>query len=182
MCSRVAASVAYATGSWDVRDPMSKTTPTAGLIMPDVERLNDTSLLGHWMVVNSYEEYEELAVNYGSEQTWAWKQVGAGAEVPAGFIGGMFPINEAPTHVYVPEGGVLAALRRNLFLGRDSMSLFDTTKWVRNLETGLVDAWDRFAKGWDIQQTRNRAALGLGPDAPDSVENTARGQRYFNIQ
>jgi hypothetical protein len=186
MCSRVAASVAYATGSWDKRDNISSSSPPAGLVMPDLKRLEDKSLLGHWMVVNSYQDYEDLAVEYGNESKWTWKQI-SGESCDDGnprFAGALYPNEIKPTHIYVPESsGILASLRRNLFLKRDDMSLFDTSKWVRNLESGLIDAWDRFERGWEIQQDRNREALGLvnGPIADDS-ENAARGQRFFLIE
>jgi len=41
----------------------------------------------------------------------------------------------------------LYLLRRRLEDGRLSCPLFDTQRWVRNLETGLVMAWDRHEAG-----------------------------------
>lgn len=50
-----------------------------------------------------------------------------------------------------PEGGFdrrgsgeLMELRKSLFLHRDKMPLFDTERWVRNLEKGFQALWDHW--------------------------------------
>lgn len=43
--------------------------------------------------------------------------------------------------------GELASLRRNLFMNRDTMPLFDTLRWTRNLEKGYEEAWRRWVRG-----------------------------------
>lgn len=203
MCTRVAASVAYgecrkfanalATGCWDSREALLERP--VGLAMPEISRLHDDTLLGHWMVVNSYSEYEEMAVGYGNGQRWTWKQVnpsletefenpfapGSSTQLPVPF---RFDSSGRLTHVYIPESrGVLTSLRRNLFLSRDHMPLFDTARWVRNLETGLLQAWNRFSSSWAIQQVRNRANLGLirAANLREDPESRPRGQRVFEI-
>ncbi|KAJ3123283.1 hypothetical protein HK098_002071 [Nowakowskiella sp. JEL0407] len=42
-----------------------------------LDRLKDRSLLGHHMVVNSYDEYEEHAVKFGLSMKWQWKEIGS---------------------------------------------------------------------------------------------------------
>ncbi|KAJ3102705.1 hypothetical protein HDU97_000318 [Phlyctochytrium planicorne] len=116
MCSRVAASVAYATGSWDhwERDRLvaplfddgsepaaptvfkkDPTFPGIGLgtsvpahqegeTGPSPKRLTDDKwLLGHEMVVGSYEEYEERAVAFESREAGGAGENSAAARVAA---------------------------------------------------------------------------------------------------
>lgn len=87
--------------------------------------------LGKHMVVHSREEYEERAVALASAH-WAMivqeRSFGGEAEL-------------------VSEGSELLNLRRCLFLTRDTMPLFDTQRWVKNLEKGYVAAWKRWVDG-----------------------------------
>lgn len=89
MCSRVAASVAHATG------------------------------FGHEMIVSSLKEYEERAVWFGDN---------------------LHPGQQ-------DERNPLVSLRKNLFMNRDHMPLFDTRRWTGNLEKGYKEAWERWANG-----------------------------------
>lgn len=59
--------------------------------------------------------------------------------------------------------GELVDLRRNLFLNRDHMPLFDTARWVRDLELGLREVWRRWASGADFEGTREWEA-STGPE------------------
>ncbi|KAF7970118.1 hypothetical protein HWV62_25006 [Athelia sp. TMB] len=93
MCSRVAASVAHATG------------------------------FGAEMVVSSLDEYQELAVS------WA-----RGAH---------------------QSDSALRNLRRNLFLNRDRMPLFDTQRWTRNIEKGYQAAWVRWVNGSEDRDSKS---------------------------
>ncbi|KAH9950334.1 TPR-like protein [Amylocystis lapponica] len=65
---------------------------------------------------------------------------------------------------YVPEAdaggaavlraqGELIELRRNLYLNRDTMPLFDTKRWTRNLEKGLQEAWRRWVEGTQFEMS-----------------------------
>ncbi|OJA11148.1 hypothetical protein AZE42_02366 [Rhizopogon vesiculosus] len=79
---------------------------------------------GEFMVVSSKEEYEERAVALGNSMH----------------------------HTVQPNGDVEASgdlldLRRCLFLNRDSMPLFDTERWTRNLEKAYRIAWRRWVDG-----------------------------------
>lgn len=79
---------------------------------------------GEYMVVSSREEYEERAVALGNNTR----------------------------HVVQPNGDVEASgdlldLRRCLFLNRDSMPLFDTERWTRNLEKAYRICWRRWVDG-----------------------------------
>ena len=49
--------------------------------------------------------------------------------------------------------GPLADLRKNLFLTRDQSRLFDTQRWVANLEKGYREAWSRFVDGTDTEES-----------------------------
>ncbi|KAI8816235.1 glycosyl transferase family 41-domain-containing protein [Fimicolochytrium jonesii] len=82
MCSRVCASVSYATGSWTPGDikgikggVSALEEARAGILLEGVDRLKDPMLLGHWMVVKSYGEYEDVAVRLGREMKWEWMPV-----------------------------------------------------------------------------------------------------------
>jgi hypothetical protein len=79
MCSRVAASVAYATGAWNERDlKYSYHTVPCTAIGPFSEKAqskNDPNLLGHEMVVGSYKEYEDRAVELGMSMTWTSRNI-----------------------------------------------------------------------------------------------------------
>ncbi|KAG9035838.1 hypothetical protein FRB95_010432 [Tulasnella sp. JGI-2019a] len=75
---------------------------------------------GEKMIVSSLEEYEERAVSLAASLT--------------------------PT---APNAGEIMGIRKNLFLSRDRMPLFDTERWVRNFEKGLEEAWKRWETGTD---------------------------------
>lgn len=49
--------------------------------------------------------------------------------------------------------GDLADLRKKLFLSRDQSRLFDTKRWVANLERGYKEAWSRFVDGTDTEES-----------------------------
>lgn len=178
MCGRVAASVSYATGSWP--NPHKTSTKHGGIAL-NLERLKDPLLLGHSMVVNSYQEYEDRAVEFGSGVKWNWKNISSWrnqkihtavhqpdfsnetlmnsqhhslhqhhAQTPSPF----FPSYTTPTHIYVPSGFVVD-LRRRLFLTRDRIPLFDTRRWVRNLETGMQMALEKYERDWKVLRKKN---------------------------
>ena len=50
--------------------------------------------------------------------------------------------------------GEIVDLRRNIFLNRDHMPLFDTARWVLNLEKGFREVWRRWASGTDFEGTK----------------------------
>ncbi|CAO1627817.1 unnamed protein product [Parajaminaea phylloscopi] len=69
--------------------------------------------------------------------------------------------------------GELCELRRNLFLRRDSMPLFDTKGWVRDLERGYTEAWRRWSLGVDIEGSAEWKALGS-----DEARSRSSGHIY----
>ncbi|ORX60020.1 hypothetical protein BCR36DRAFT_49846 [Piromyces finnis] len=79
MCSRVAASVAYATGTWNERDMKYhyQTVPCSavGPFSEKAQSKKNPLLLGHEMVVGSYKEYEDRAVELGSSMTWQSRNI-----------------------------------------------------------------------------------------------------------
>jgi protein O-GlcNAc transferase len=114
MCTRVASSIAYATG------------------------------FGESMVVHNQDDYEERAV------------------VLATSINYRMEIND--------EGGLdrrgsgeLIELRKNIFLNRNRMPLFDTRRWIRNLERGFEEIWKRWATSckppWTEEQDEGCVAI-----------------------
>lgn len=164
MCSRVGASIAYATGH------------------------------GHEMVVNSEEEYEERAVKFAQGCRWeyvadsalrqklhlaghphAMSTPGAGLVQPfhglsMNGVGSMTTVGQMPQTPMYPSGapqpmtaapqsivhwmghGPLMDLRRALWEQRDQSLLFDTLRWTRNLEKGLCEAWRRWETGQEFDE------------------------------
>lgn len=103
MCSRVATSMAYATG------------------------------FGDQMVVSSAREYEDRAVRLAEDHNQTVEH----------------SAQQTRTKVYSD----LMKLRRNLFLNRDKMPLFDTKRWTRNLEKGFREAWRRWVEGTQYEMS-----------------------------
>lgn len=67
---------------------------------------------------------------------------------------------QAPAGAVSRRGhGALSDLRRELFLSRDTNRLFDTRRWIRNLERGYAEAWRRWVLGIDSEETAAWAAL-----------------------
>ncbi|KAF9144257.1 hypothetical protein BG015_000172, partial [Linnemannia schmuckeri] len=165
MCSRVGASIAYATGH------------------------------GHEMVVNSEEEYEERAVKFAQGCRWeyvadnalrqklglaghphALSTPGAGLAQPfhglsVNGVTSMTTVGQMPQALVYPNGvqqpmtaapqqsivhwmghGPLMELRRALWEHRDQSLLFDTLRWTRNLEKGLCEAWRRWETGQEFDE------------------------------
>ena len=114
MCSRVAASMAYATG------------------------------FGDQMVANSMEDYEARAIGFARSLRYELVREPDGSLLPRG-------------------QGALIKLRRNLFLNRDRMPLFDTERWTRNLEKGYQEAWRRWAEGTQFEMSDEWEAC-TGPE------------------
>ncbi|KIJ66720.1 glycosyltransferase family 41 protein [Hydnomerulius pinastri MD-312] len=112
MSSRVAASVAYATG------------------------------LGKHMVVNSREEYEDRAVALALPHEW----------------------KQSETAATLQSDSELLDLRRRLFLNRDTMPLFDTARWTRNLEKGYSAAWRRWVTGSQFRYDEEPACITVTDD------------------
>ncbi|KAI0361625.1 TPR-like protein [Trametes cingulata] len=83
---------------------------------------------GDQMTVHSAEEYENRAVALAQSVQYVPHHEPSGAVLPRG-------------------QGELVGLRRNIFLNRDRMPLFDTLRWTRNLEKGLREAWRRWVEG-----------------------------------
>ncbi|BGP12958.1 hypothetical protein JCM10213v2_000875 [Rhodosporidiobolus nylandii] len=144
MCSRVAASIAVATG------------------------------FGPQMIVSSAEEYERRAL-----------------ELAAGLVYEKIPADPSkpPSTLEGREQrrakGELAELRKKLFLTREQSPLFDTKRWVRNLEKGLVTAWERWVNGQEFEDSpewgqgpeRSTASIWIEDDADGA--NIAPRKSYF---
>ncbi|TPX47257.1 hypothetical protein SeLEV6574_g02756 [Synchytrium endobioticum] len=261
MCSRVAASIAYATGSWDPvqGNPFADKVPRGLAHGPS--RLSNPELLGHQMVVNSYAEYEERAVEFGNGMWWEWQPIGVqgrpypnccdvgmsnsngsscGSNAPSplsasttssksstsswnitpstpalpehnvipmsapseskinlavdrsrtlskqsqqqqiqqggqrqsysgqvkpesqrrrfAYINPIYPSRSHPTHILVPHGPPVV-LRQRLFLTRNNIPLFETDRWVRYLEMGMLMAWNRWEDGWRTLLERNQEEI-----------------------
>ncbi|GAA5914406.1 hypothetical protein JCM6882_008223 [Rhodosporidiobolus microsporus] len=121
MCSRVAASIAVATG------------------------------FGPQMIVSSAEEYERRALELASGLVY--DTVPADKSKPASTLEGREQRRGR---------GELAEMRKTLFLTREQSPLFDTKRWVRNLEKGLTEAWERWVRGHEFE------------DAPEWIDGPGR--------
>ncbi|GAA5831870.1 hypothetical protein JCM11251_003916 [Rhodosporidiobolus azoricus] len=144
MCSRVAASIAVATG------------------------------FGPQMIVNSAEEYERRALELAA--SLAYETIPADPSKP-------------PTTLEGREQrrgrGELAELRKKLFLTREQSPLFDTRRWVRNLETGLREAWERWVRGHEFEDAPEwmdgpgRASACIWIEDDVDAQNLQRRRPYF---
>lgn len=79
---------------------------------------------GDKMVVSSIQEYEDRAVDFAN-----------GLQ------------NRPLTRDKSGQKNALINLRRNLYLNRDKMPLFDTRRWTKNVEKGYQVAWTRWVTG-----------------------------------
>ncbi|KAH9825337.1 UDP-N-acetylglucosaminyltransferase [Melampsora americana] len=112
MCSRVAASIALATG------------------------------FGTQMIATDLNNYKDRAIHLAKSLNYQQITLMVGPE-------------QGPRQAltYLTAGiGELALLRRSLFETRDRSALFDTSRWVANLEKGLRAAWERFVNGTDCEE------------------------------
>ncbi|KAA1466908.1 hypothetical protein DENSPDRAFT_766865 [Dentipellis sp. KUC8613] len=89
---------------------------------------------GDQLIVHSLAEYEERAVFLANSVSYTLEQIPDGDTVRRGH-------------------GALINLRRNLFLNRTAMPLFDTARWVRNIQKGYREAWRRWAMGTQFEQS-----------------------------
>jgi hypothetical protein len=79
----------------------------------------------------------------------------------------------------------LSDLRRSLFLGRHESPLFDTKRWVRNIEKGYAEAWRRWVVGaefedsaeWGSGDERLSGCIWVADDSDDI--NYAPREKYF---
>lgn len=129
MCSRVAASMANATG------------------------------FGDEMIVGSLQEYEERAVALANSIRYVPETTAGGTTLLRG-------------------QGELMRLRRNLFLNRDRMPLFDTVRWTHNIEKAYWEAWRRWVQGtqfelsdeWEASQGPEKESGCIWVQDDDPVE------------
>ncbi|KAG9288752.1 hypothetical protein G9A89_023049 [Geosiphon pyriformis] len=77
-------------------------------------------------IATDIEDYENKAVNLLNNLYWR-------------------PVTTPTGDKWLEMFGDLMVARRVLFLGREKSPLFDTQKWVRNLERGFEIAWQRWA-------------------------------------
>lgn len=89
---------------------------------------------GDIMVVNNLKEYEERAVSWAIGVEYLLVKDSSGQE-------------------YLKPCGDVVNLRRNLFLNRDRMPLYDTQRWVRNIEKAYIEAWRRWVAGTQFEMS-----------------------------
>lgn len=122
MCSRVAASIAYATG------------------------------YGSYMVTDSEKEYADQAVKLASSLSYRYINA-TDRDVILERLGLSSSVHLLDNQAYSKDHrlgqGDLIELRKALFLTRDHSRLFDTSRWVRNLEKGYLEAWKRWESKTD---------------------------------
>ncbi|KAI9598712.1 glycosyl transferase family 41-domain-containing protein [Syncephalis fuscata] len=144
MCSRVAASIAFATG---YGDDMVVDTEEAY-----IARAIEYARTLYWdyssdpMPPSSFASTVIAANNSNSNTSLIANMPSSNARLPPTLLDqGHSPLPRAGLH---RRGhGPLMELRKKLFLTRDVSPLFDTGRWVRNLEKGYWEAWRRWASG-----------------------------------
>ena len=99
---------------------------------------------GDQMVVHSLQEYEDRAVALAQSLTYSTTTDENGKPVIRG-------------------AGELIDLRRNIFLNRDTMPLFDTVRWTRNIEKAYQEAWRRWVEGTQFELSDDWEAC-TGPE------------------
>lgn len=102
---------------------------------------------GDHMVVHNLEEYENRAVTLASSLQY---------------------ITDAEDAGVLRGQGELSSLRRNLFLNRDCMPLFDTARWTRNIEKAYWEAWRRWVEGTQFEMSDEWEAC-TGPEKESGV-------------
>ncbi|KAK4058157.1 hypothetical protein OIO90_000896 [Microbotryomycetes sp. JL221] len=131
MASRVAASIAMATG------------------------------FGSDMIVSNASDYEKRAVELAQSVSYDLMPAATGVEPTA--------VDARPQR---RGRGELSDLRRKLFLTREDSPLFDTKRWVRNVEQGYLEAWDKWVSGAefeDLDGAAQRTGCVWVADARDGV-------------
>ena len=99
---------------------------------------------GDRMTVHSIQEYEDRAVALASDLKYTRVIGHEGKSILRG-------------------EGELIHLRRNLFLNRDRMPLFDTVRWTRNVEKAYAEAWRRWVEGTQFEMSDEWEAC-TGPE------------------
>jgi len=89
---------------------------------------------GDQMITYTLEEYEERAIALARSVSYSTSNAADGTVKRTG-------------------SGELTELRRQLFFNRDSMPLFDTQRWTRNLEKGYEEAWKRWVHGTSTEES-----------------------------
>lgn len=123
MCSRVAASIAFATG------------------------------FGSEMVVGSEQEYEDRTVEFAMGLKYELVDVVEPVQPAHSqmyYPGSEHQTTQTVTHRL--GTGKLMDLRKGLFLTRETSELFDTKRWTRNLEKGYAEAWRRWVTGEEFEE------------------------------
>lgn len=67
----------------------------------------------------------------------------------------------------VTNQGELMTLRKNIYLNRGVMPLFDTAKWTRDIEKGYQEVWRRWVEGTQFEDSDEWAAC-TGPEKASS--------------
>ncbi|KAK9763921.1 hypothetical protein K7432_009009 [Basidiobolus ranarum] len=102
------------------------------------------------MVASSEWEFEDIAVKYAQDLSYEFVVDDEAPSQPTHQAFGFMDETvhqPSPASVYRVGRGILMDLRRDLFLKRDHSPLFDTPRWVRNLEKGYLEAWRRWDSG-----------------------------------
>ncbi|KAI5478980.1 polypeptide N-acetylglucosaminyltransferase, glycosyltransferase family 41 protein [Pseudohyphozyma bogoriensis] len=95
---------------------------------------------GESLIVDSEEAYETRALALCASLSYDYFPARKGADPGA--------IDARPQR---RGRGELAMLRKNLFLTRAESPLFDTKRWVHNVEKGYVEAWKRWVDGTEME-------------------------------
>lgn len=123
------------------------------------------------MIVDSGEAYVDKAIEFArglqvvEEPTSASPAVTApssarSSPVSARGANGTADTSSTASSTRLRATGELNDLRKKLFLSRERSALFDTRRWVRNLEKGYRSAWNRWADGREFEDSPTALAQG----------------------
>lgn len=89
------------------------------------------------LIARDEREYEEFAIRLANGLSYRPRAFAVAAPIGGGSVG----------EVYGEGVGRLAELRRLLFDSKWTCALFDTRRWVRDLEEAYEVAWERWVQG-----------------------------------
>ncbi|KDQ07686.1 glycosyltransferase family 41 protein [Botryobasidium botryosum FD-172 SS1] len=105
---------------------------------------------GDAMIVENLSEYEGRAISFARSVRYS-------------------TVPDSTGRYYRSGSGELVDLRRNLYLNRYRMPLFDTARWTRNIEKAYTEAWSRWVRGTEFMGSTEWIASGGGDSEESSV-------------
>lgn len=132
MCSRVGASIARATGFGDE------------MIVNNLEEYETRAVALAISINYTFEPFSSSSISTTSTSSTSLSSVSASSS-------GTVYASASETAGFYRGHGRLMNLRRDLFINRDTMPLFDTVRWTRNMEKGYQEVWRRWVAGTEFE-------------------------------